>query len=109
MSHGDVEERPRDIEERPKKKRRFFVDDPESDVEEPALNPEPSLPDETQPPVANAAAVGFDAESLEAIIGEKLSFGDVQKLESLSNGNIEQGGIRWNWFASEQRLTYASD
>ena len=91
MSHGDVE-----IEERPKKKRRFFVDD----VDEPALNPEPSLPDEPAPPhgdssapTTNGAAVGFDPEGLEAIIGERLSLADVKKLDSLSNGNLEQGGM----------------
>jgi len=98
MSHGEVEDRPKDIEERPKKKRRFFVDD----VDEPALNAEPSLPDEVAPlqsaqPIENGTAVAFSAESLEAIIGEKLSLGDVQKLESLSNGNVEQGG---QWRAS---------
>ena len=107
MSHGEVEQRSHDIEERPKKKRRFFVDDPD-DVDEAALNPEPSLPDEIAPAqttdnVTNGSAVGFDAESLEAIIGEKLSLGDVRKLETLSNGNIEQGGI----ILPHARLTYS--
>jgi hypothetical protein len=90
MSHAD-------IEERPKKKRRFFVDD----IDEPALNPEPSLPDEVKPETAETVngmqeekAVGFDPEGLEAIIGEKLSLGDVKKLEDLSGGNLEQGGMR---------------
>jgi DNA repair protein RAD5 len=94
MSYGE-------IEQRPAKKRRFFVDD----VDEPAINPELSLPDEIKPlPASNAGAstgdatdgdahdtvVGFDADSLEAIVGEKLSNADVEKLSGLSGGNLEQ-------------------
>jgi hypothetical protein len=73
MSHGEME-----VEERPKKKRRFFVDD----VDEPALNPEPSLPDELAPPQPlqqESQAVGFEA--LESIVGEQLSKDDMKKLE----------------------------
>jgi hypothetical protein len=86
MSYGEVRERPT-------KKRRFFVDD----VDEPAVNPEPSLPDEISslPAAADghAASPGFDADSLEAIIGERLSLTDVQKLRDLSGGSLEQGGM----------------
>jgi hypothetical protein len=92
MSYGDIEERPR-------KKPRMFVDHPD-DAPEPAIIPEVSLQDEIPAPVpadANTTgnATSFDPDSLEAIIGEKLSLGDVRKLESLSNGNLEQGETRY--------------
>jgi hypothetical protein len=92
MSYGEAQERPA-------KKRRFFVDD----VDEPALNPEPSLPDEIQAlPVPHGSTTtpngdpdgppaSFEAESLKAIIGEKLSAADIQRLRDLSGGNLEQG------------------
>jgi len=87
-----------EIEERPAKKRRFFVDD----VDEPSLNPEPSLPDEINalPEIAKPSldtngnheqSGTFDADTLEAVIGEKLSPDAVQKLRDLSGNNLEQG------------------
>lgn len=91
MSYGDVEARPA-------KKRRFFVDD----VDEPALNPEPSLPDEPKPPsfsdevakspIADAdSSFSFDADSLQALIGERLSDPELQRLREHSGGSLEQG------------------
>ncbi|KIW03712.1 uncharacterized protein PV09_05024 [Verruconis gallopava] len=86
MSYGET------VEDRPRKKARFFVDDPpEADLgqETPIPGGLEPLPD-TAVARPDQAVVGFDADSLEAIIGEKLSFEDVQTLRDLSNGNVEQ-------------------
>lgn len=85
-----------ELGERPAKKRRFFVDD----VDEPALNPEPSLPDEINalPEIAapndvdvkDGNAPSFDAGTLEAFIGESLAPTAVEKLRDLSGNNLER-------------------
>jgi DNA repair protein RAD5 len=87
-----------DVEGRPAKKRRFFVD------EEPELRT--SSVDSTtaattltgqkdretlQDTNGNAAENGFDSEILSAVVGEALSDKVISRLQQLSGGNLERG------------------
>jgi DNA repair protein RAD5 len=100
MSYGD-------LEERPAKKRRFFVDD--SPPPDPTLAAEPSFPDElnalpesVQGPAATAGPTdrnggaaesvdGFDPSLLASFIGEQLPEPTIQRLKELSGNSIERG------------------
>lgn len=94
--------------ERPLKKRRFFVEEPEkSDFR----SSSPTL--QERPPSQNGAANGTDHEdvtqaetkqlddgaldraTLENVVGETLSPQVVQKLQDLSGGNLERGIYTW--------------
>lgn len=94
--------------ERPKKKRRFFVDD--SPVQDHSFAAEPSLPDEInalpeaqgsyQQPSTTAAnsssdktlsqQIGFDAELFASIIGEQLPAKTISTLENVSGGDVQR-------------------
>lgn len=95
-----------DFEERPAKKRRFFVDDP------PEVDFHPQLPDsppndlysqnEKNPPHTNghiapadgherSAPDGFDKELFEAFVGEKLAGGDANRLKSMADSDTQRG------------------
>jgi DNA repair protein RAD5 len=87
-----------DVEGRPAKKRRFFVDEePElrtssvdSTIAATALT---SLQDHDTLQDTNgiAAENGFDSETLSAVVGEALSDAVISRLQQLSGGNLERG------------------
>ncbi|OCK82335.1 hypothetical protein K432DRAFT_402989 [Lepidopterella palustris CBS 459.81] len=96
-----------DIEERPAKKRRFFVDD--SPIADRTLHHQPSLPDEidalpdTLPdaqPVdltqddedheSGPDSEGFDSELFASVIGERVPLSTLQKLKNLSDNDIQR-------------------
>lgn len=106
-----------DADERPAKKRRFFVE--ESPIADRTLNPEPSLPDEidalpetvpdietprwdpddgdeAHPGEHNAqdgdAAGGFDTELFASVVGEELPASTIQRLRELSGNDMQRGG-----------------
>lgn len=86
-----------DIEQRPHKKRRFFVDDPADDT---TLSTEPSLPDEINTvPETNAYATHveqeqkadvFDAETLKAVAGADVPDSAIRSLQGRFGNNLEQ-------------------
>ena len=91
-----------DIDQRPAKKRRFFLEEPEPETPTPTSDlPEPVSRDEIIPDQAGAAeAVGnaqspappsFDVELLKTVIGEDLDSDVVDKLRQQSSDNVEQG------------------
>ena len=91
-----------DHEQRPAKKRRFFIEEPETPGK-PQSPSEPANPDGVSgienvkegslPTTVNGASdSAFDVQLLEGIIGEPLSNDVVGKLRSLSEDNVERGG-----------------
>jgi DNA repair protein RAD5 len=93
-----------ELEQRPAKKRRFFVED--SPVHDSSLNAEPSLPDEVdalpeahqshgegeeQGHEENLTSNGFDVDLLSSFVGESLPGETVSKLRELSGGDIQRG------------------
>lgn len=100
-----------DIEERPAKKRRFFVDD--SPIADRTLQHEPSSEEEidalqkTIPNVKpinstdlaedhrdldnNGAGEEFDSELFAGVVGEQVPPSVVQKLKDLSSGDMQRG------------------
>jgi len=93
-----------DLEERPAKKRRFFVDD--SPVVDRTLSEEPSATDEAnafpeapsapstapqQRGVGDVTSEAFDGDLLENFLGEHLPYSTVQRLKELSGDDIERG------------------
>lgn len=88
-----------ELEERPAKKRRFFVDD--SPVKDSTFTTEASLPDEIDAlpeaaiPTTNSGANGsskpFDAKLFASFVGESVLASIVDKLRELSGNNIERG------------------
>lgn len=97
-----------DIEERPAKKRRFFVEDSpiadktvkieDSNLDEsnatPDITPQSSSTGPLQERDANGVSDGFDVELLNGIAGEELPTSIVEKLKKLSDNNIERGRTR---------------
>ena len=88
-----------DIDERPHKKRRFFVDDEPPD--DPTLTTETTLPDEVNAlPETSSFANGqddgpsaedvFDAETFKAIAGESVPPSAVKSLQGRFGNNLEQ-------------------
>lgn len=90
-----------DIDDRPPKKRRFFVDEPPS--ADPSLTTETTLPDEvnalpetstyTTAATTNGVSGGdnvFDAETLKAIAGETMPDSVVRSLQGRFGSNLEQ-------------------
>lgn len=93
-----------ELEQRPTKKRRFFVED--SPVHDSSLNAEPSLPDEVdalpeaprsdgegeeQGHEENLTTNGFDVDLLSSFVGERLPEETVSRLKELSSGDIQRG------------------
>lgn len=94
-----------DLEERPAKKRRFFVED--SPIADPSANLEASKSDGSNAlpnltPQSSSSGIpqeqrlsgppdGFDVELLNGIAGEELPTAIVDKLKKLSGNNIERG------------------
>jgi DNA repair protein RAD5 len=97
-----------DIDQRPAKKRRFFVDDLEDDVVQPdqtSSNYASSRPSAANSPAPQAQSSqtdsqdvtnteektnGFDAETFKAFIGEDVNDGIVKAVCEASNGNMER-------------------
>lgn len=97
-----------ELEQRPAKKRRFFVED--SPVHDSTLNPEPSLPGEINAPPESARtdeeqqeqeqekqlnSDGFDVDILSSFVGEQLPDQTISKLKELSGGDIQRGEYRY--------------
>jgi DNA repair protein RAD5 len=91
-----------EFEERPAKKRRFFVEDspvhevPEVSSDLNPLQPEPEHPADLIPeeqPNLNTASPedGFDVDLLNAFVGEQLPEPTILKLRELSRNDIERG------------------
>lgn len=94
--------------ERPLKKRRFFLEEPK-DVShtasgslsvpqaEPTANGTTNNGDDStkdeQAGASNKSGC-LDQATLESFVGEKLSAEIMQRLQDLSSGNIEQGGLK---------------
>ena len=80
-----------ELEERPVKKRRFFVDEPEdTPIQDATVNPEPSLPGEINA-LPDHSSPGFNAEVFNSVVGETLPDSDIQRLRELSDNNLERG------------------
>jgi len=85
-----------DVQERPHKKRRFFVDDPVDET----LSAEPSLPDEinTAPETNDYATHAqeeskpdtFDADTFEAVVGGDVPDSALRSLQGRFGSNLEQ-------------------
>lgn len=97
-----------DLEQRPAKKRRFFVED--SPIHDSSLNDEPPLPDEvnalpeatredgeTQQPGQGdkLASDGFDIGLLSNFVGEQLPEDIVTRLRGASGGDVQRGNFRY--------------
>ena len=80
--------------ERPTKKRRFFVEDPD-DVPLPLIGHQEETPVVTEGKHTNTTDHGesglqFDSQTLQAFVGETLEQPTIDKLKSMSGGDIEQ-------------------
>ncbi|KAK5681849.1 DNA helicase rad5 [Elasticomyces elasticus] len=73
-----------DLDSRPAKKRRFFVDSP-SPPHSPNLSIEPSLPDD-QPSTPDV----FDAETFKGIVGGEVPGSALRSLQGRFKGNLEE-------------------
>lgn len=94
-----------DIQERPAKKRRFFVEDSpvaeksvkiedstsDSNNATPNITPQSSSTRPLQERDSNVVSDGFDVDLLNGIAGEELPSSIVDKLKKLSGNNIERG------------------
>jgi DNA repair protein RAD5 len=86
-----------DLEERPTKKRRFFVEDSPSPESKDAQSPEPLLSDalpETDPHSSQGEepiSEGFDIDLLSSFVGEQLPDDTVQRLKELSGNDLQRG------------------
>jgi DNA repair protein RAD5 len=82
-----------ELEQRPKKKRRFFVDD------SPPSEPLSSVPDTNPPEAGDTGSTAqsktsdstFDVDVLSSFLGERLSAPVVAILSKLSKNNLERG------------------
>lgn len=97
-----------DVDERPAKKRRFFLDE-DSSIADHTLDPEPSLPDEINalpetlpdataaketaetPSIEQDAVGGFDTSLFASVVGEQVSESTIKRLQELSGGDIQRG------------------
>lgn len=95
-----------DLQERPAKKRRFFVEDPPEETDQ-SLNSEKTLPDEIPGEALNAEpeqtenegdvaepAVGFDSELFTNIVGETLDENSLRIIREQSNNDLQRGGLQ---------------
>jgi DNA repair protein RAD5 len=81
-----------EFEERPIKKRRFFVEDSPVLEQLPQEVDPPSDPTPVPPsPETTKPSDGFDVDLLNAFVGEQLPDSTVQKLRELSRNDIERG------------------
>ncbi|KAK4553814.1 DNA helicase rad5 [Recurvomyces mirabilis] len=85
-----------DIQERPHKKRRFFVEE-EIPIQDTALPTEPSLPDEIIPETNGSGVHAkqrtvdvFDADTLKAVAGCEVSDSTIRSLQGRFGSNLEQ-------------------
>ncbi|EON70016.1 hypothetical protein W97_09282 [Coniosporium apollinis CBS 100218] len=96
-----------DVDERPAKKRRFFLDE-DSPIADHTLDPEPSLPDETNalpetlpdataaketaetPSIEQDAAGGFDTSLFASVVGEQVPQSTIKRLQELTGGDIQR-------------------
>lgn len=92
-----------DLQERPAKKRRFFVEDPPEEADQ-SLNPEPTLPGEVPGQAlnpgqgetegegnANGGAAAFNAELFASIVGETLDENSLRIIREQSNDDLQRG------------------
>ncbi|OCT45148.1 DNA repair protein rad5 [Cladophialophora carrionii] len=102
-----------DVDVRPRKKRRFFVDDPEDVAEQPQPQTSSSVNVSSRPnsatsstgaepkssqtdhadleiPGNSAAASTFDSDTFRAFVGEDVPQDVVDRVQSAANGNIER-------------------
>lgn len=91
----------KDFDERPAKKRRFFVDDEPAADE--TLSHKPALPHEATADAdvaakssashsqQNAHSLAFDADLFASFVGEKLSADTLKKLQEVSGNDIQRG------------------
>jgi DNA repair protein RAD5 len=84
-----------EFEERPIKKRRFFVDD-SPDLEQSPQEVDPPADPAPAPPSLDTTKSedGFDVNLLNTFLGERLPESTVQKLRELSQNDIERGKFR---------------
>ena len=79
-----------EIQERPAKKRRFFVPDPDDEPPRPPPQQKPKEQPADTTVDHGEPGVQFDADTLQAFVGEQLEADVVDKLRSMSDGNIER-------------------
>jgi len=88
-----------DLEERPAKKRRFFVEDSPGPELDNTPNPEPSRPDALPENDLRtdrddkSAAEGFDINLLSSFVGESLPEVTVHRLKELSGNDLQRGSL----------------
>lgn len=93
-----------DVEERPSKKRRFFLDTPpepeavaqslelEYDATPPPAEDVIEEGQNEQPPKSTTrSGPGLDIELIESVVGEKLTAEVVKRLHELAGDNVERG------------------
>jgi DNA repair protein RAD5 len=86
-----------DLEERPTKKRRFFVEDSPDSESKDTRSPEPPLSDALPDTHLQASqgdkpiSEGFDIDLLSSFIGEHLPEETVQRLKELSGNDLQRG------------------
>jgi DNA repair protein RAD5 len=86
-----------DLEERPTKKRRFFVEDSPSPESKDARSPQPllldALPETDQQASQDEKPIseGFDIDLLSSFVGEQLPEETVQRLKELSGNDLQRG------------------
>jgi DNA repair protein RAD5 len=83
-----------EVDDRPTKKRRFFVEDASSpETSTVALPLTSSLAPQTQSveEIISSPEDGFDVNTLNAVVGEQLSDAVVKQLQKASSGNLERG------------------
>ena len=86
-----------DLEERPTKKRRFFVEDSPSPESKDAQSTEPLLSDALPQPDLQSSqgekpiSEGFDIDLLSSFVGEQLPEETVQRLKELSGNDLQRG------------------
>ncbi|KAJ9604256.1 DNA helicase rad5 [Cladophialophora chaetospira] len=100
-----------DVDVRPRKKRRFFVDDPEDVPEQQPLSSSVNAssrpnsatsstdletkssqtdPADLRNPANDGGSLTFDADTFRAFVGEEIPKDVVEKLQAAANGNIER-------------------
>jgi DNA repair protein RAD5 len=88
-----------DLDERPTKKRRFFVEDSPSPESKDAESPGPTLSDAVPYTDLQASQVeepiseGFDISLLSSFVGEQLPEETIQKLKELSGNDLQRGNL----------------
>ncbi|KAK4988760.1 DNA helicase rad5 [Elasticomyces elasticus] len=115
-----------DVQERPAKKRRFFVED--ALAEDQTLSSEPTLPDELKPlpetseaPIAattpgsrsaSSEGHGFDTEQFAAIVGEQLPKETIDALQNICGSDLQRAVNVYfdgSWISASEPSVPAND